>query len=164
MTPLRREREKRGITQVEVARAIHVDQSHYSKIELGKLQTTPEIAERISMYFGYAISEIQILYPSRFPIAETAQRGNMLRNQSLHADAMITPLNVVRAKHKQTQDEVALAVGIHQGHYCRIEQGDVCPSPALARRIAAHFEDQITPMEIMDPAYYVTDARPSEAA
>lgn len=72
MTPLRFEREKRRISQIEVAKAINIDQSHYSKIELGKLRTTPEIAERLALYFGYSISEIQILYPERFPYPNEA--------------------------------------------------------------------------------------------
>lgn len=74
---------------------------------------------------------------------------------------MDTPLRRARLKTAQSQAEVAKSLGIDQGHYCRIEHGHVTPAPELARRIAAHFGDRITAMEIIDPAFYM---QPNEAA
>lgn len=68
---------------------------------------------------------------------------------------MNTPLKVARERAKQSQAEVAKAVGIDQGNYCRIENGQQVPSPEMARRISAHFGGRIEPMEIIDPKYYV---------
>lgn len=56
---------------------------------------------------------------------------------------------------------VAKALGIDQGHYCRIEHGQITPAPELARRIATYFGDRVTVLEILDPAHYV---QPPEAA
>ena len=68
ITPLRAEREKRDdVAASQVAKAVGIDQSYYSKIELGKIKPSAEIAERIALYFGHAVSEMQILYPERFP-------------------------------------------------------------------------------------------------
>ena len=68
-TPLRTEREKRGWTATEVARSVKVDQSHYSKIETGKIRATAPIAERLALHFGHALTELQIIYPERYPSA-----------------------------------------------------------------------------------------------
>lgn len=65
-TPLRIEREKREWTTVSVAQAVEIDQSYYSKIELGKIKPSPEIAAKIARHFGNTVTEIQILYPERF--------------------------------------------------------------------------------------------------
>lgn len=67
-TPLRVERKRRGLTTAQVAEATEIDPSYYCKIELGKAQPTPRAAEKIALYFGHAVSEMQILYPRRFPI------------------------------------------------------------------------------------------------
>jgi DNA-binding XRE family transcriptional regulator len=78
-----------------------------------------------------------------------------------HGGTVDTPLRSARLKTGQSQDQVAKALGIDQGHYCRIEHGQICPAPALARRIAAHFGDRITALEILDPAFYM---QPGQAA
>lgn len=72
-TPLRAERERRGLHAIDVARALEIDQSHYSKIENGKLTPTPKVAERIALYFGHAVTELQILYPERYPVPDTPE-------------------------------------------------------------------------------------------
>ena len=37
-----------------------------SRLENGKQRASPDLAERLAKHFGYAITEIQILYPERF--------------------------------------------------------------------------------------------------
>ena len=75
MTPLRIERERRKWTAISVAEALDLNQSYYSKIELGKIRPSPEIAERIAFHFGHAVSEMQILYPERFPDTTTSDEA-----------------------------------------------------------------------------------------
>jgi DNA-binding XRE family transcriptional regulator len=72
-----------------------------------------------------------------------------------------TPLKQARTATGKSQGAVAADLGINQGHYCRIEHGDICPAPGLARRIAKYFGDRVSPMEILDPEYYM---HPNEAA
>lgn len=68
-TPLRIERERRGWSSLKVARELTINQSYFSKIELAKVKPRPEIAERIALHFGHAVTELQILYPERYPQA-----------------------------------------------------------------------------------------------
>jgi transcriptional regulator with XRE-family HTH domain len=57
---------KRGQTLTEVARAIGTDAGNLSRVENGKQNPSPRMAARLAKYFGYEITEIQILYPERF--------------------------------------------------------------------------------------------------
>ena len=67
-TPLRKIREARGISQAEVAKAVGLAQSTYCKIEQGApYRAQADNAEKISRYFGGAVSEIHVLFPERFP-------------------------------------------------------------------------------------------------
>lgn len=65
MTPLKKIRISRKLTLMEVARAIGTDTGNLSRIESGK-QRSPDMAEKLSRYYGGAITELQILYPARF--------------------------------------------------------------------------------------------------
>lgn len=71
-TPLRAERERRKLSASEVAEALDLNQSYYSKLELGKATPSPETAEKIALHFGHAVTELQILYPERYPQSEEA--------------------------------------------------------------------------------------------
>lgn len=64
-TPLKKARIARGLTQTEVADAVGIDQSTYSKIESGD-KTSAAVAEKISQFFAGKVSETQILYAERF--------------------------------------------------------------------------------------------------
>lgn len=65
-TPLRRIRKARNLTLKKVADALGVDPANLSRIERGAQQASPELAERISGYYGGEVTEIQILYPRRY--------------------------------------------------------------------------------------------------
>lgn len=68
-TPLQRARssDTRNLSQEGVALAVGMTQSYYSKIERGRCKATPEIAEKIAAFLGNRVSEVEILYPERFP-------------------------------------------------------------------------------------------------
>ena len=51
---------------VEVARLVGIDAGNLSRIERGIQVPALEIAERIAELFRPSLSEMQILYPSRF--------------------------------------------------------------------------------------------------
>lgn len=68
MTPLMREREARGWKRSQVYLPLAIDRSNYRKMELGTILPTAELAARIAALFGHAITEMQILYPDRYPI------------------------------------------------------------------------------------------------
>lgn len=65
-TPLRKLREKRGLTTIKVAREVDIDQGHYSRIERdGKCSR--EVAQKIVEFFGREwITELHVLYPERY--------------------------------------------------------------------------------------------------
>ena len=65
-SPLRKMRERKGQTIVEVSRAVHTDPGNLSRIENGKQKASTEMAEKLSQHFGGEISEIEILYPHRY--------------------------------------------------------------------------------------------------
>lgn len=64
-TPLRKVRLALGVTQMEVSKAIGIDQSTYSKIEAGE-KASADVAAKIAAFFGEPLTEIHVLYPDRF--------------------------------------------------------------------------------------------------
>lgn len=69
-TPLRRIREKRGLTQKEVATGNGIDPGQYSRIENGNERVTAVNAEKLSKFFGGAVTELELIYPDRFTASE----------------------------------------------------------------------------------------------
>lgn len=68
-TPLRRLRTTRGIRLEEMAAELGMNNGTLSRIERGQ-GTTPETAAKIVKFFGHGITEMEILYPERFPAVE----------------------------------------------------------------------------------------------
>lgn len=66
-TPLYRARIATGKTQRVVANDNGIDPGQYSRMERGIDPLTPERAEALSRYFGSAVSEMELLYPERYP-------------------------------------------------------------------------------------------------
>ena len=64
--PIKAVRIQRGLTLQAVAAAVGTDAGNLSRIENGKQRASAEMAEKLAKHFGYAITEIQILYPERF--------------------------------------------------------------------------------------------------
>lgn len=75
-SPLKRTRLTTGRTLSEVASAVGTNPGNMSRIENGKQRASPGLAEKIAKYFGYAITEIQILYPERFDHPGHIKSGN----------------------------------------------------------------------------------------
>lgn len=69
MSPLKAIRLERRQTLEEVAGAIGVAHSTLSRIERNGCNN-PELAEKLAKHFRYAVSEMQILYPERFPTCD----------------------------------------------------------------------------------------------
>jgi transcriptional regulator with XRE-family HTH domain len=65
-TPLRVEREKRGMTTEELAIAVGVRQPTISRVESGRSRPSPELADRLAKYFGNAVTRDQILFPEDY--------------------------------------------------------------------------------------------------
>lgn len=76
MTPLKSLRKTRNLSIHVVANEVGTNAGNMSRIENGKQRASPGLAERIAKYFGYAITEIQILYPERFDQQGHAKSGN----------------------------------------------------------------------------------------
>lgn len=66
-TRLKEIREQRGLTTIKVAEDVQINQSYYSKLENGNAKPSPEVAEKIALYFGHGITELELLYPERYP-------------------------------------------------------------------------------------------------
>lgn len=64
-SPLRSIRKAKGFSLQDVCSSVDVDNGHLSRIERGE-QTSPDMAEKLSLFFNQEISEIEILYPKRF--------------------------------------------------------------------------------------------------
>jgi DNA-binding XRE family transcriptional regulator len=65
-TPLKLARLKIGVTADGLARAVGVNQSTIARIENGKKRPSPELANRIALHFGNAITRDQILFPEDY--------------------------------------------------------------------------------------------------
>lgn len=66
-TPLQRLREKRGLTLKEVADAVDTDTGNLSRMERG-IQKSVDLAAKLVTFYGPgAITELEILYPERYP-------------------------------------------------------------------------------------------------
>jgi predicted transcriptional regulator len=78
-TPLQRLREKRGLTLKEVADAVDTDTGNLSRMERGH-QKSVELAERLVKFYGQGqITELEILYPERYPAPATQTRSRRRR-------------------------------------------------------------------------------------
>ena len=67
MTPLKRIRLERGITQATLADRIGIDQSHFSRIENDEAKASADVAAKIADEIGREwITELHILYPERY--------------------------------------------------------------------------------------------------
>lgn len=66
MTPLKAIRLQRGLSLTEVSTAVHIDSGNLSRIERRQQTPSLELAERLSKFYGAAVTEMQILYPERF--------------------------------------------------------------------------------------------------
>lgn len=80
VTPLKRAREKKGMSAEELALEVGVSQAAISRVENGKAQASPRLADRLEKYFGREITRDQILYPedyidagARKPVHSTPQ-------------------------------------------------------------------------------------------
>jgi len=71
-SPLRQIRERKGQTITEVGRAVTVDPGNLSRIENCKQKASTELAEKLAKHFHHEITEMEILYPDRFIVADTS--------------------------------------------------------------------------------------------
>jgi len=69
-SPLRQAREKRGMTLNALAKKVGSDVGNLSRIERGVQTPNVQLAERICREFNGDVSELQLIYPSRY--AESA--------------------------------------------------------------------------------------------
>jgi len=65
-TPLKRIRIKRELSIYEVADGVKCSASTVSRVERGDQGVSPDMAARISKFFGEGITEQEILYPERY--------------------------------------------------------------------------------------------------
>jgi transcriptional regulator with XRE-family HTH domain len=66
VSPIRQVRKQRGQTIEQVAAAVGTDAGNMSRIERLMQRPSLEMAEKLAKHFGYAITEMEILYPKRF--------------------------------------------------------------------------------------------------
>ncbi|WP_313162456.1 helix-turn-helix transcriptional regulator [Kosakonia cowanii] len=66
-SPLRKLRKSHGMTLSHVAINVQVDPATLSRIERCEQVPSVELAERLALFFQGEISELHILYPSRYP-------------------------------------------------------------------------------------------------
>lgn len=65
-SPLRAERERRGLTLKAVAHAVSMDQGNLSRVERGEQLPSKELIEALCKYFDGAVTELEIIFPERF--------------------------------------------------------------------------------------------------
>lgn len=65
-SPLRLAREKRGMTLNALAKIVGSDVGNLSRIERGVQVPSAQLAERICSEFSGEVSELQLIYPTRY--------------------------------------------------------------------------------------------------
>jgi len=76
-SPLRKLRKSHGMTLLHVANGVQADPATLSRIERCEQIPSVELAERLATFFKGEISELHILYPSRFQVPEDSPgKGN----------------------------------------------------------------------------------------
>ena len=58
VTRLKQERERKGQSTYEVARAVGLSQSQYFRVESGELSASPEVAEKLAAHFGMKVTKL----------------------------------------------------------------------------------------------------------
>jgi transcriptional regulator with XRE-family HTH domain len=74
-SPLKQARLRRNGTLAEVSEAVGTNRGNLSRIENGRQKASPKLAEKLALYFGHEISEIQILYPERYRTAVDVEKA-----------------------------------------------------------------------------------------
>lgn len=77
---------------------------------------------------------------------------------------MKSPLRQIRERKGQTIVEVSRAVSIDPGNLSRVENGKQKASTELAEKLAQHFCNEITEMEILYPDRFATHNEGPSAA
>jgi transcriptional regulator with XRE-family HTH domain len=67
-------RKSAEVLQEEIALALGIDQTHFSRIERGLQTPSPQLAKRIAEYFGNAVTRDQILFPEEYPVDVTKKK------------------------------------------------------------------------------------------
>lgn len=76
---------------------------------------------------------------------------------------MKSPLRQIRERKGQTITEVGRAVSVDPGNLSRIENCKQKASTELAEKLAKHFDNEITEMEILYPDRFVAEGAPGAA-
>lgn len=72
-SPLKKARIAAQKTLADVAPAVGLDTGNLSRIENCKQTASKETAEKLSQFYGGAVTEMEILYPERYMQAADAQ-------------------------------------------------------------------------------------------
>lgn len=72
---------------------------------------------------------------------------------------MKSPLRQIRERKGQTIVEVGRAVSVDAGNLSRVENCKQKASTELAEKLAKHFDNEITEMEILYPDRFITAAQ-----
>lgn len=71
-SPLRKLRKSHGYTLQHVAKGVQVDPAILSRVERCEQAPSTELAERLAQFYAGEISEMQILYPNRYQLSDSA--------------------------------------------------------------------------------------------
>jgi transcriptional regulator with XRE-family HTH domain len=74
---------------------------------------------------------------------------------------MKSPLRQIRERKGQTIVEVSRAVSIDPGNLSRVENGKQKASTELAEKLAQHFGNEISEMEILYPDRFIAIGTPN---
>jgi transcriptional regulator with XRE-family HTH domain len=74
---------------------------------------------------------------------------------------MKSPLRQIRERKGQTIVEVSRAVSIDPGNLSRVENGKQKASTELAEKLAQHFGNEISEMEILYPDRFIETGTPN---
>lgn len=66
MTPLRKIRDEKKYSLAEVATCVSSDPGNLSRIEKGLQKPSLKLAEQLTQFFNFEISEMELLYPERY--------------------------------------------------------------------------------------------------
>ena len=73
-SPLKLERERRGLSAEALARAVGVKQPTINRIENGRKRPSPDLANRLAIFLEGSVTRDQIIFPEDYP-AEVPKKG-----------------------------------------------------------------------------------------
>lgn len=138
-------RERKGISQAELARTLGIKQPTVAAYESGKANPGPEICARIRRFYGVTISPLDKQNYRRKMKNKGAARRLAARTSGNPEE--ITSIRELRQAWNLTQSALAETLGIGTGTVAAYEAGRIHPGPQIMEKLRTMYGLELSPPE-----------------